>query len=119
MVKKQIVVVTPTAALREGLQVLLATLEGVTVTMADEADNVAGRLGRPQPQLLMVAGGDMERTLIALSDQYPAARFLALVDEVQQIDAVRTAGADAVLVQGAPAGHLLDTVRHLLNEHSD
>lgn len=118
MPMKQILLVAPPGRLQEGLQVLLATLPDTGVVVVTGAQAAQAQGGGRQPQLVIVAGGDVEQAVSTLMQERPAPRFLALVEHEQQRLAVEATGADVVLVEGVPAGRLLSIVSTLLAETS-
>lgn len=118
MPTKQVLIVVPPGRLQEGLQVLLATLAETGVVVVSNTVAATAQVALRQPQLVIVAGDGVGETVGALRCACPSARFLALVEDAQQRRLVKAAGADAVVVEGIPAGRLLGVVRSLLAESS-
>lgn len=116
---KPILVVVPPGPMQEGLQVLLAALPNVTVVVVTDLVAAKAQIAIERPHLALVAGADVVGTVEALVGECTGVRFLALVQKPRRIAPAEAAGADAVLVEGAPAGRLLAAIRSLLAETSD
>ena len=115
---KQILVIVSPSRLQEGLQALLATLADVEVMIAAEACAARSQVAQRPPDLVISTGEHAVGTLAALADDCAGSRFLLLVEHARDKAAAEAAGADTVLVEGTPAGRLLDEVRDLLAEVS-
>lgn len=118
MPMKQILVLTVPGRLQEGLQALLATLADVDVMVAVDACAARPQVAQQPPDLVISTGEHAVGTLAALADDCAGSRFLLLVEHARDKEAAEAAGADTVLVEGVPAGRLLDVVRELLAEVS-
>lgn len=118
MSMKQILVIATPVQLQEGLQALLGTLSQVAVVVVADAGAAQAQMAQRTPHLVIIAGRRAVETLAALVNHSPAAHFLLLVEHARDKAAAEAAGADAALVEGAPASHLLDVVRDLLAEVS-
>lgn len=116
---KQILIVAPPGRLQEGLQVLLATLSDSAVMVVADADSAAAQVAGRPPQLVIAAAHHCERIVPILGNMSPRPRLLFLVKHAQEIAAAEAAGAGVAVVEGTPAGRLMDIVRCLLANASD
>lgn len=98
---------------RQSLVALLKTLPHAELFPA-EAGNA---LTVQPPHLVLIdLGGLNPLGLEALKravQEWPAARLLALVDDIRQISPACALGADCALLHSAPAGELLQAVQQL------
>jgi NAD(P)H-dependent flavin oxidoreductase YrpB (nitropropane dioxygenase family) len=115
---KQILVIAAPGRLQEGLQALLATLSDTDVVVVADASAAQTQVVQCPPQLVISTGGDAAGALAALAEACAGSRFLLLVEQARDKAAAEAAGADIVLVEGTPAGRLLDVVRDLLADVS-
>jgi DNA-binding NarL/FixJ family response regulator len=98
---------------RQSLVALLRTLQHAELFLAEDNSEIANQaltlilvdLGGLHP-----LGGDVLKWAV---QQWPAARKIALVDDIRQIDKAYALGADFVLPHDTPAGELLRAVQHL------
>lgn len=101
---------------RQSLVALLKTLPRAELFLAE-----AGQTASIQPLHLVLIdlGGPHPLGLEALkraAQEWPAARLLALVDDIRQINPACALGADCALPHNAPAGELLQAVQQLSQE---
>lgn len=98
---------------RQSLVALLKTLPRAELFLAE-----TGHAGFPQPPHLVLIdlSGPHPLGLEALkraAGEWPAARLLALVDDIRQINPACAQGADCALPHNSPAGELLQAVQQL------
>jgi DNA-binding NarL/FixJ family response regulator len=98
---------------RQSLVALLKTLPHTELFQAETGPLASGQ----SPHLVLIdLGGLHPLGLEALKravQDWPAARVLALVDDIRQINPTNALGADCVLPHNAPVGELLQAVRQL------
>lgn len=105
--------------LRDGLYSLLTVTKEITsVLQADSAES-AMRLVVDEAPELIILDFDLPRenmvTLLArIKAHSPGSRCLALAEHAEQREMAQGAGADLVLIKGALASELLNSVRELL-----
>lgn len=98
---------------RQSLVALLKTLPQAELFQAE-----AGALASAQsPHLVIIDLGGLHplgpETLKRAVQDWPAARVLALVDDIRQVHLANTLGADCVLPHHSTAGELLAAVHQL------
>jgi DNA-binding NarL/FixJ family response regulator len=91
------------------------------IDAVQEVDDIASALNLAfecAPALVVMesspASKDVWATARRAKTQWPAARCIFLVNDVQQRQEAEAAGADVVLLQGFPAGRLVAAVVRLL-----
>jgi DNA-binding NarL/FixJ family response regulator len=98
---------------RQSLVALLKTLPHTELFQAEAGSPAPAQA----PHLVLIdLGGLHPLGLEALKravQDWPAARVLALVDDIRQINPANALGADCVLPHNSPAGELLQAVRRL------
>jgi DNA-binding NarL/FixJ family response regulator len=114
MPMKQILVIAPPGRLRDGLQVLLETIQDTSVMGVASADAAQTQVALRPPQLVIIAGQRAQEMLAAFAGNCQNTYFLLLVKHARHKAAAEAAGADAVLVEGTTAERLLNVVRDLL-----
>lgn len=82
------------------------------------SDGPAARAMAIEPSVVLldyeVARNGSAGTLAGLRTEWPRAAYLALADNEDQQKCAANSGADAVLMKGASAARLLETIERLL-----
>jgi DNA-binding NarL/FixJ family response regulator len=117
-----IAVVAGTGHFRDSLVALLQTLPRVEIAVLDMAfsgSSHAWRRDAPQTVVIVADGPGVtiNEAVISLRQNWPEARYVALVDRVWQARQNRDLEVDCVLSKSAPAGELLPAVRELLQSN--
>jgi DNA-binding NarL/FixJ family response regulator len=112
----RILVIAPPGHSRQSLVALLKTLPRAELFLPE-----AGLAASVQtPHLVLIdLGGPYPLGLEALkraAQEWPAARLLALVDDIRQINPACALGADCALPHNSSAGELLQAVQQLSQE---
>ncbi|MCP4542699.1 MAG: response regulator transcription factor [Chloroflexi bacterium] len=105
---------------RDGLRALLTAIPQVTnLQEIDDASSALRIVKEHCPALVLISvdlpSGEFWSLLAQIKAQHPQTRSILLVNDVQQQELAQTAGADGVLLQGAPASKLSATIKHLLH----
>ncbi len=105
--------------LRDGLYSLLTVTDGITSVLQADTARSAMRLVVDEAPELIILDFDLPRenmvTLLAsIKAHSPRSRCLALAEHAEQREMAQGAGADLVLMKGALASELLNSVRELL-----
>ncbi|MEE8391029.1 MAG: hypothetical protein V3S14_09575, partial [Anaerolineae bacterium] len=105
--------------LRDSLQVFVKAVPQIeTVDRADDVSSalkvVAGR--HPSLVLLETSGYDnrIQTMVRQIRTEWPQAQCVVLANDIRQQQAALDAGADGVLLQGAPAAKLFAIIEKLL-----
>ena len=111
---------------RQSLVALLKTLQSTELFLSEGQAGMANQappIPAPPiqaPHLVLVDLGGLNpvgnEVLKGAAQKWPAARKMALVDDIRQIGPAYTLGADYVLPHDTPAGELLDAVRKISQE---
>lgn len=119
-----VLIISGSGQLRASLQVLLAAIPQVEIVK--QADNVppASAMGAQYPPALVLLDCDLPHagpvaTLGQIKAEWPRTRFVVLVDDEQEQQAAKAAGADVVLMKGVLASRFLATVEDLLTGRED
>ena len=111
-------IVAKQSPLQSGLRALIGAMPQVGVV--HEADDLSAATQvklEPQPVLVLLDGdaaGDIGLSVRRMRLRWPQARCVCLVNDVQQEKWASDAGADAVLLKGAPAARLIAVLVSLL-----
>jgi len=101
---------------RQSLVALLKTLHSTELFLTDGNNETASQA----PHLILVDLGGLHplgnEVLKRAAQAWPAARKMALVDDIRQIDLAYALGADYALPHNTPAGELLRAVQQLSQE---
>lgn len=105
--------------LRESLYALVSTMPQVgTVDVMSDLHAGSGAGASLSPALVLLDGCRIETqpwlSVRRARNRWPHARIIVLVNSVQQQVEADAAGADAVLLQGLPAGRLVAAIVKLL-----
>ncbi len=105
--------------LRDGLQALLRTMPQIgTVDVVSDIRSTLEVNAHMSPALVLLdanlADGRLWLTVRRVKARWPRARTIILVSSVEQQADAEAAGADAVLLQGFPAGRLVAAIVRLL-----
>ena len=105
--------------MREGLQALLRTIPEIEIVgQADWGSQALALIAQQQPALVLLDSsltpGEMLSTLMQIKGEYPRTRCIVLVENAQQQDAARDAGADTALIRGFSAGVLHAAIDQVL-----
>jgi DNA-binding NarL/FixJ family response regulator len=119
MTAAKVLIVSPTADLREGLSALIGSIPAVK--LLDQEQDVGQTLHileQHQPDLVVLdMGGLGEEALQILAFVHLhqlVMKILLLVEDMRQQTQAQVAGADVALIKGYPAHELLETVQALL-----
>jgi DNA-binding NarL/FixJ family response regulator len=111
-------IVARQSPLQNGLRALLNAMPQVGVV--HEADDLSAATQaklEPQPVLVLLDGdaaGEIGLSVRRMRLRWPQARCVCLANDVQQEKKASEAGADAVLLKGAPAARLIAVLVRLL-----
>jgi DNA-binding NarL/FixJ family response regulator len=105
--------------LRDGLRALLGTMPQIrSVSVVNDLGSALKAEVPPTPALVLLDGGSTkDQVWLAVrrvKGRWPQARVIILVSDVEQEGEAEAAGADAVLLQGLPAGRLVAAVVRVL-----
>jgi DNA-binding NarL/FixJ family response regulator len=105
--------------MREGLQALLRTIPEIEIVgQADWESQALAMIALQHPALVLLDSsltpGEMLPTLLRIKGEYPRMRCIVLVENAQQQDAARDAGADTALIRGFSAGVLHAAIDQVL-----
>jgi len=105
--------------LRDGLHALMGSMPQIGSICAVNDVYAVPRLDLGGGPALVLVDGDQNggsawRMIRRTKDRWPQARTIILVSTVQQQVEAEAAGADAVLLQGLPAGRLVAAIVKLL-----
>jgi len=113
-------IVAPPGPVRDGLRALLTAIS--QVTSLKEIDNVSLALRvveEHHPALILISvnttGDEVWNLLARLKSDHSQTRSILLVNDVRQQQLAQSAGADGVLLRGAPAAKLSATIKSLLH----
>jgi DNA-binding NarL/FixJ family response regulator len=117
--KQRILIVARPGPLRDSLAALLSALPQVgQIQHAADLTAALHRAAGQRPQLFIVDFDSLTEeslpTLVALRDQLPDAKCMALVEDVDQKRMVDSLRADAALVKGASPADIIALVERLL-----
>ena len=117
--RRTIVLAIAAGPLRYGVAALLDALPGVErVELAGDCESAIARVAALRPAIALVDGalpGMGAPQLVArLRSEWPATRCLALADDVRQHRRLAGAGAETVLLKGAPPARLAEAVQGML-----
>ena len=106
---------------RQSLVALLKTLQSTELFLSEGQTEIANQASPHQaPHLVLVDLGGLSPVgndvLKGAAQKWPAARKMALVDDIRQIGSAYALGADYALLHDTPAGELLDTVQRISQE---
>jgi len=110
--------------MREGLQALLRTIPEIEIVgKADYESQAFALISQQQPDLVLLDSSltlqEMLPTIIQIKGGYPRTRCIVLVENMQQQDAAKEAGADAALITGFSAEVLHTTIDQVLMSASN
>lgn len=119
----EVLVVSDSRMIREGLQSLVSTLTAVTAVYQADCDlDALRKLDKTAPSLMLIdctmPTSECHALLAQARMQWPRIKFVVLVDSEE--DRIRIAstfselGLDTVLLKGIPAERLLATLKRLL-----
>lgn len=105
--------------LRDGLEALVGTMPQVgSVEVMGEVASACGATFNQCPALVLLdahlTDDDVWLAVRRVKRKWPGARTIVLAGSVEQQEAAEAAGADAVLLQGLPAGRLVAAIVRLL-----
>jgi DNA-binding NarL/FixJ family response regulator len=94
--------------MREGLQALLRSIPEIEIVgQADWESQALALIAQQHPALVLLDSSltprEMLPTLMQIKGEYPRMRCIVLVENAQQQDAARDAGADTALITGFSA----------------
>ena len=115
MTKKSILalVVSSSGDLQNGLLALLTSISHISAMLVAEDTASALRLVKNhQPALIILEISSCQKPNIIkeLKTQWPQIHLIVLVDDLTQKKAVRTLGADSVLIKGFSPQQLVDVI---------
>jgi DNA-binding NarL/FixJ family response regulator len=118
MVASTLIIARP-EPLRDGLHALVGTMPQIgTVNVVSDVHSALKVDLDPCPALVLVDAGladdDIWLTVRRARARWPGARTIILVSNVDQQMEAEAAGADAVLLEGFPAGRLVAAIVKLL-----
>ena len=105
---------------RDGLRALLTAIPQVaSLKEIDDALSALQVVEEHRPALVLISVNSTDdkvwNLLAQIKAKHPQTRSILLVNDVQQQQLAQTAGADGVLLKGAPASRLSATIKHLLD----
>ena len=112
-------IAAPPDSLRYSLQALLARLPQIdSVQCVEDVLSLLAALAAAHLALVVLdvnwLGGEAASVLAQIKTIAPRARTVALVDRIEQQQALQTTAADLVLLKGYPAAELFNIIERLL-----
>jgi DNA-binding NarL/FixJ family response regulator len=112
-------IIARSESLRDGLHALVGTMPQIgTVKVVSDVQSALRADLDPWPALVLLKTGltdtDVWLTVRRTKARWPRARTIVLTRNVQQQAEAEAAGADAVLLEGFPAGRLTAAIVKLL-----
>ena len=112
-------IVARSGRVRDGLEALLTTIPQIEIVgQVDDVPWALRMITEHRPALVLLdfnlLDGQVETVLRQIQAARPGTRCTVLVDNAQQEQAAKAAGADGVLIKGFPAAALFATVERLL-----
>jgi DNA-binding NarL/FixJ family response regulator len=112
-------IAAPPDSLRYSLEALLARLPQIdSVQSVEDAPAMLAALTAAHPALVVLdvnwLGGEAAPVLAQIKTIAPRARTVALIDRIEQQQALQAAAADLVLLKGYPAAELFNIIERLL-----
>ena len=119
MTKSFALLVTGTGSLQNGLLALMTAMPQIEVVgEADDASAALEMVAQHRPDLVLLdtdlPGNEPSALLRQIKNDWPAARCIALADDVPQQRQAEAAGADIALVKGFAPAQLIAAVDRLL-----
>lgn len=110
--------------MREGLQALLRTIPEIEIVGQVDCESQAlALIFQQQPDLVLLDSSltlqEMLPTIIQIKGGYPRTRCIVLVENMQQKDAAKEAGADTALITGFSAEVLHTAIDQVLMSTSN
>lgn len=116
--KPAVLIVATPGDLQTSLQMLLALLSEVEVLVAAEGSSALQAVEHYAPALVILdfelPGTVGPKVLIDIKSCRPATPCLALVNDEQQLQRAKDAGADRAVIKGYPPAKLLANIEDLL-----
>jgi DNA-binding NarL/FixJ family response regulator len=119
MKARNVLIAAPPSKVQEALQVLLADIPAVRVTVTADVDATLATLQSQRFALVILDGALSGNPIVLARLQGTSTASLVLVEYAEEVAPLLNAGADVALVKGYPAARLLTLINQLLEETKD
>lgn len=113
---RNVLIAAPPGKVQEALQVLLADIPAVRVTVTADVNAAIATLQSQRFALVILDGALSDSTTVLAHLQGTSTASLALVEHAEEVAPLLDAGAVIALVKGYPAARLLTLINQLLEE---